>query len=433
MTRTLALASLLLVASPAGASAQCELQFEVAASSGMPVPASRVTRMADIGTCTFDVRLQPTEGACAVGQLTVRGLNAASAAWERIGVRPRARRARRRVLRAHVEGRHGPGSKARLALRCAPRPALPGCSDVLAESAYCYLGGGHRVRVVGLDTGLVCRASPDDLTDPLRALLSRSLAVFEGDAYTCAGSAGGGFVATPLDGGASRVVAGRCEAATTDGASLLVLPAPGFDAAPARETARQLGIRRRAAAGTSLTEIRAYAFPEAVPAGPYEVAFDLADIPPDSPCRGLHPEVMAAADGAVYLTGCRPDASGGCAPMPGVCVLGSAGGAFADSAGGAFVRLLELEDFAGRIQGMSALDGGRLVVLAASTTQLPPVGYDDPSVGALSRSPCVDCGGSGFGFEDAMHVFDTLTGARLDSLAIGTSAASGLSCETGGS
>jgi len=422
--------SLGLVAAPDDAAAQCGLRFEVAASSGAPVPARRVSRMADADACEFDVRLQPTDAACAAGPLVVRGLEAStgSAGWERQRIRPRGGRTRRRVLRARMAGSHGPAGKARLALRCAPRPALAGCENVLAESAYCYLGGGKRVRLAGLDSGQVCPSTNND-REP--ALASRDFAVFEGDAYTCAGSAAGGFVATPIGGGPSRVVAGPCEAATTDGESLLVLPAAGFDVPPSGKLARALGIRPRTELAGSTTEIRAYAFPEAVPAGQYEVAVDLADVPSDSPCAGIRPDVLAAADGVVYAAGCRPNPSGGCTPIDGVCVLGSAGGAFPSSAGGAFVRRLELEDFQGRIQGMSALDGGRLVVLAGGETGLPPIGYDGGGVGVASSPPCVDC--NRFGSPDVVHVFDVLTGARLDSVSIGTSGAVGLSCEAGGS
>jgi len=422
-------ASLLLFAAPEAAAAQCGLQFEVATPFGAPVPAKRVSRTADADVCEFDVRLQPTDATCPVGQLVVRGLQApsASAGWERQRIRPRGRRTRRRLLRARMAGSPGPAGKARLALRCAARPALAGCENVLAESAHCYLGGGERVRLAGLDSGRVCPRTGDDRAS---ALVSRDFAVFEGDAYTCAGSAAGGFVATPIDGGPARVVAGACEATTTDGESLFVLPALGFDTPPSRKLARVFGVRGRTQLAERTTEIRAYAFPEAVPAGQYEVAADLADIPADSPCAGIRPDVLAVANGAIYAAGCRPNGFGGCTPIEGICVLGSADGAFLGSAGGAFVRHLELEDFQGRIEGLSALDGGRLVVLAGSETGLPPVGYDGGGA-APASTPCRHCGG--MQGPDALHVFDVLTGARLDSVSIETSGATGISCEAGGS
>ncbi|MCW5893944.1 MAG: hypothetical protein KIT14_25855 [bacterium] len=399
--------ALLLPASPVRAGgADCACRFEVA-TGGSGVPLRRTTRTAVDGACTFDVRLRVAPGAgaaCDGARSTMRGLGRATTvdpwamSWERVTVRARTY-VRRTVLRARLRDAAGRRTRARLALRCAP--PLAGCEDVMAEPVYCVLGGRAQHRVASLDTGVVCR---DDGPATAAAGRAMSLALWHGDVYACSGgSPFGGFVATPLGAERRRRVAGPCAATGTDATSLLVLPRPGFDARPAQATARR-SVRDTPRA--SLRQIRAYDDPADVPDGPYRVVADLDTIPAGSPCGALLFDTVTGADGLVYATGCRPRWIGGCDPQPIVCVF--------DAGTGAALPSLTLQEFDGGVRGLSALDGGRLVVLTDDLTALPAIGYggDDTS----------------FGVHDTLHVFDVTDGARLDSQALTTFMAQGLAC-----
>src|SRR5262249_12943321 len=159
-----------------------------------------------------------------------------------------------------------------------------------------------RIRVVGLDSSTVC---PDDANQPKPELVSENLAVWNGVAYTCpGGSEGGAFVATPVDGGDSRIIAGPCTAVTPDGGSLYVVPTANFDTIP-----HTLRFPRVMSAGPDLPDlipIRAYDVPENIPARSSRVVLDPRTLPADSPCGGVAFEHLAAFDGVLYAAGCRP-------------------------------------------------------------------------------------------------------------------------------
>ena len=392
----------LLLAGPAHAAGACAGHFEVAGGGGTPVPAKRATKTAAGGACEFAVRLALGSAGSSCAATEIRGVaadavsGAATAGWQRVTLKQRARRVSRRLLRARIRGDAGRSTSARLRLRCEPTPAPDGCAPVLAESTYCFLGGGHRVRVVGLESGAVCRDSPKDLTDPEPALHTADLAVWNGEAYTC--SPDGAFVSVPVDGGKPRPVAGPCRAVTTDGEALLVLPDAGFDGSSSAGAS---------GADSDLSKIRAYDLPESVPGGPFRVVFDLSTIPPDSPCAGLTITVMTARDGIVHATGCRMDSAGICVPENLVCAF--------DTMTGTTRPPLTLEGFTGEIRGLSAMSAGRLAVLTNDRTPVPPVGYfpDQPLMAAAT---------------DTLHVFDGATGARLDSRPLESADALGLAC-----
>jgi hypothetical protein len=202
----------------------------------------------------------------------------------------------------------------------------------------------------------------------------------------------------PLEGGKPRRLAGPCSAVTTDGEALLVLPDAGFD-----EASPSVGSE----ADTDRSKIRAYDLPESVPGGPFRVAFDLGNIPTDSPCADLTITLMTARDGIVHATGCRTDSLGVCVPDNVICAF--------DTVTGMTLPPLVLDGFAGEIRGMSAISAGRLVVLTNDRTPVPPVGYvpDAPLTPAAT---------------DTLHVFDTATGARIDSRPLESTDALGLSC-----
>ncbi len=402
----------------------CRTHFEVAGATGAPIATTRATRTSDAGTCNFAVRLQSDSGDGCAAFAEVRGLDLGKgsvADWRHVTLRQRGRHVKSRKLRARVGG----GRAARLTLRCAPPPALDGCDDVLAESTYCFLGGGRRVRVVGLASGSVCRSSPEDTTDPASALQSSDLAVWNGDAYTC--SVAGAFVATPVDGGDSRRVAGPCLATTTDGDALLVRPAAsGFDPSE-KDAPAQMLVREDLA-------IRAYDVPESVPGGPFRVAFDLTTIPANSPCAGRSFDVITARDGIIYAAGCSADGAFGTCDVidDTICIF--------DTHTGTVLAPIQLDGFDGAIRGLSAIGGGRLVVLTNDQTPVPPTGYFPP--GSDGQSP-----GDGMprdvrrrrgkgipaaGGSDSVQIFDAATGARLDSRTIATTNALGLACVSRG-
>ena len=141
------------------------VSVEVAGANGTPLAVARATKAADAPAASqLRLRVADPEG-CTGTQAVIRGLAAGRVttgwgeAWERVTLRPRAHR---RVLRARLRGESGAAGRARLALRCRPRFALQGCDAMEAESVSCFLGGGARVRVVGLDTGAVCPESAGD-------------------------------------------------------------------------------------------------------------------------------------------------------------------------------------------------------------------------------------------------------------------------------
>jgi len=413
----------LLAPGSAGAGERCACRFEVSAASGTIRPVRRATRTAEKRTCTFDVRLRVASqdaGACDGASALLRGVGGAAMRvdpwampWERVTVRARKHGVRRRVLRARVQGTDGAVGRARLALRCEAEPVLAGCDDVLAESSYCYLGGGSRPRVVGLTSGMLCGGGDDE--PPLAALQKPSLAVWQGDAWTCGGgSPMGGFVAIPLEGGEPRRVAGPCAATATDGDALLVLPRAGFDdPLPARPAGAGpdpvvlVGPMPFPHDPPHERQIRAYDLRDDVPGGAYRVAFDLNAIPEGSPCGAMIFDAIAAQDGIVYAAGCRPTFFGNCAREPFICVF--------DTNTGAMRPRLFLEDFAGNIRGLATLPGGRLVVLTDDPTQLPPIGYVDPGVVGTVGT-------------DQLHLFDVSDGSRLDSKTLTTAGAQGLAC-----
>ena len=446
MKKPLSLAvGLLLLAPSTRAVASCRYGFEVVTPSGNARPAKRAAKMAQGGTCEFEVRLRtsaPEDDGCAVTRVAVRGLprrggvsgDGWTDGWQRVVLEPRRRKAARHVLRARMRMASGARARAHLALTCEPAPVLQGCGDVLTESTYCYIGGGDVVRVAGLDTGTVCRPEPQGEPVFSEGLFTTSLAVWHGEAYTCS-SVTGAFVATPLDGSRPRVLAGGCTATATDGEELLVLAAPDFPTAPPPGPrpvepphGRPIPVNARlltpeggglAPAGaidpgggpllpprmTPPSHIRAYAAPQAVPDGASRTVFDLSTIPAESPCAGLWLKAMTAHDGFVFAAGCRPG-DDGCTPAEELCVFDTRSGV---------VLPLVLEDFSGPILGMSAIGDGRLLVLTRSDgTALPPIGYgsDEPPPG----------GG------DLIHVFDTSTGARLDTRTIGSFFTTGLAC-----
>jgi hypothetical protein len=395
----------------AEAGSACQCRFEVAGGHGVPLAVRRATRSADGGACAFDVRLRvadPEE--CTGARAVVRGAAAGRTtttwgeSWERV-VMPRAGR---RVLRGRLRGETGGSGRARLTLRCRARTAIEGCEAVEGESTSCYLGGHRRIRVAGLDTGAVCPAGE---IEPRPELVSENLAVWNGRAYTCPGdSVSGAFVATPPAGGDSKRIAGPCAAVTTDGESLYVLPHPGFDAPGS--------VSGAFAAALPQVAIRAYDLPDAVPAGPYRVAFDPATIPADSVCSQLAFRHLAAQDGYIYAAGCRPSRFAGCAPAPVICVF--------DTRTGDVLPPLALEDFTGLIRGMSALPDGRLLILTDDQASLPPIGYA-PNGGEGQR-PAIDTRGLP---PLRIHAFDAVTGKRLDTRTIDTAFGTGLSCRVG--
>jgi len=416
----------------AAAGGGCQCRFEVAGASGAPVAIRRATRMADAGSCDFAVRLRVgMSGApeqCPDAHVTVRGMGVHAApagsgwdsGWQPIRMKAPGKHVKRRVLRARVHGKSAAVGKASLVLRCEPPPALPGCEDVLQESSYCFLGGGHQVRALGLDSGTVCRAGPDDSSAPLFSLASTSLAVWDGKAYTCVGnSVSGAFVVTPIDAGKPEALAGPCAAVATDGVTLFVLPDASFDSAtaafvqPTRRRPAPLApaTSRPSSQIVPVTQIRAYDLPEAIAAGVYRIAFDLSTVPADSPCAGIAIQTMAARDGILYASGCHP-AHGGCTPEPSICVF--------DTRSGTTMPPVLLDGFEGSVAGLSTLAGARLAVLSGEQSALPPVGY------FKTAAPAPQAGGA----SDQLHIFDAATGARLDSRAIGTTGARGLSCES---
>ena len=422
--RSLALAIVLgmtVLAARAEAGGACQCRLEVAGMDGAPLPVTRATKTAEDGSCTFDVRLRVADPErCTATGSVVHGVAAGRAtsgwgeSWERVMVEARARR----HLLARVRGAAGATGRTRLALRCRGQVAIEGCAAVDAESISCYLGGGSRIRVVGLDSGTVC---PDDADEQKPELVSENLAAWNGVAYTCPGSSlTGAFVATPVDGGDSRIVAGPCAAVTTDGKSLYVLPDANFDTPPAPGIG---ALHRRlhsvqtvidATGAPVQSPIRAYDLPEAIAAGSYRIVFDPATLPADSPCAGVAFTHLAAHDGVLYAAGCRPSRNGQCTPQAQICVY--------DTRTGSELPPLTLEDFSGAIRGMSSIDGGRLLVMTDDQTGVPPVGYV-PQAQTDSASPQPPPGPP-----DRVHIFDTATGARLDTRAIATSGATGISC-----
>jgi hypothetical protein len=403
---------LAVIAPRAEGGSACRCRFEVAGADGLPLAVTRATRTADGPACTFDVRLRVADpDRCTGAQSVVRGIPRERSAtgwgegWERVTLKPRPHR---HVLRARVRGESGPAGRARLALRCKGRVALEGCEAVEGESVSCFIGGGSRIRVVGLDSGTVC---PDDASQPKQELVSENLAVWNGVAYTCpGGSAGGGFVATPAEGGDSRIIAGPCTAVTTDGQSLYVLPAANFDTIP--HTLRFPHVATEETGRPDLVPIRAYDVPENIPARSSRVVLDPATLPADSPCTGVAFNHLAAFDGVLYAAGCRPS-DDGCTPQPQICVF--------DTRTGVVLPSLTLEDFSGPIRGMSAMDGGRLLVLTDDQSSVPPIGYVPAAPGLSGTSPEL-------GPPERIHIFDTATGARLDTRVVGTSGATGISC-----
>lgn len=410
-----------LAAANADAGDACRCHFEAMGPSRAPIVSKRLVKTADAGTCAFDVGLRATGGdpdTCGVTKVVVRGVPNGTLAsaegwtgWDRVTLRAR-RTAKRRVLRARMHMADGSVAKARMTLRCEPSPTLPGCEDVLAEPTSCFLGGGSRLRMVGLESASVCRNDGDTLA---LELMSRNLAVWHGDAYTCS-SAVGGFVATPLDGSEARIVAGLCAATATDGERLLVLPSVGFDQPPAAGTG---GIQHRGRGPTGEridpSIIRAYDAPDALRTGTYATAFDLDTIPEESPCAGLSFAVMTAHDGYVYAAGCRRSLDVGnlCTPDSQICVF--------DTRAGTVLPPITLEGFTGEIRGMSVVGDGRLVVLTSDQTALPPIGYEGTPIDGVPTSSIP---------QDRLHVFDVASGARLDTKVIATSFALGLACET---
>jgi len=418
--RTLALGILLgiVVIAPraeGGRGRACQCRFELAGADGAPLVVTRATRTAVGTSCRFDVRLRVADPErCPGAQSVVRGIPRERSAtgwgegWERVILRARPHR---HVLRARIRDGSRPAGHARLALLCKASVALQGCEAVEGESVSCFIGGGSRIRIVGLDSGTVC---PDDANQPKPELVSENLAVWNGVAYTCpGGSNGGAFVATPADGGDSRIVAGPCTAVTTDGQSLYVLPAANFDTIP-----HTLSFRRVLSEGPDqpdLIPIRAYDVPENIAARSSRVVLDPATLPAGSPCSGVAFEHLAAFDGVLYAAGCRPS-NGGCTPEPQICVF--------DTRNQIVLPALTLQDFSGPIRGMSAIEGGRLLVLTDDQTSLPPIGYVPAGPGPSGTS-------SDQGPPERIHIFDTATGARLDTRVIGTSGATGISCTAG--
>lgn len=398
--------ALALLAPQAEAGNACDCRFEVAGAGGAPLAVKRATRQPRGGSCEFGVRLRVADPErCTGTQAIVRGVAAGSArvtwgeAWERVSVPAGGKQARRRLLRARVRGETGDTGRARVALRCLPRLSFDGCAGILAESTYCFLGGGRDIRLLGLDSGTACEDAGEPVQAPMD--LGTNLAVWNGVAYSCrAGSATGSFVAKPVEDGEARTLAGPCAAVTSDGESLLVLPRDGFDDPPVQQ------------AQPHSTTIRAYDLPEVVPGGPYRVAFDLSTIPVESPCTGLAVQVMAARDGIIYASGCHPE-PGGCTPEPRICAF--------DTRTGTTLPPIELQEFSGPILGMSAIDGARLLVLSDDQTAVPPTGYvpsdGDAPPSLLRGAP-----------PDRVHVFDALTGARLDTRSLPTALSRGLSC-----
>lgn len=416
---SLLIAIALLAPRIADAAGACGCKFEVSAASGAIRPVSRATRTAEARSCTFDVRLRvaPEEsGACDGAAASLKGLGSTTTVdpwampWERVTIRAGKRGTRRRVLRARVQGSSGATGRARIALRCEAEPALAGCEAILTEPTYCFVGGGSRPRIVGLTSDAICG---DEGQPPVNVLMTRSLAVWQGEAWTCGGgSPMGGFVAMPLEGGDARRVGGPCAATGTDGDALLVLPRAGFD----DPLPTNVGVARRQfpfSVGMLPPPhdhvIRAYDLPDDVSAGVYRTVFDLDAIPEGSPCGALLFDTITGQDGIVYAAGCQHTIFGTCTPQPFVCVF--------DTNTGAVRPVLELEDFDGTILGLSAQPGGRLLVLTDDPTQLPPIGYDDGSGGTTVTIGI-----------DQLHAFDVTDGSRLDSTTLPTAGAQGLAC-----
>ena len=409
-----------LLAARAEAGGACRCRLEVAGVDGAPLAVTRATKTAEGGSCTFDVRLRVADpercaatGSVVHGIAGVRTTAGWGAAWEQVVVGARARR----HLRARVRGQAGVTGHTHLALRCRGQVAIDGCAAVEAESISCFLGGGSQIRVAGLDSGTVC---PDDAEHPKPELVSENLAVWNGVAYTCPGSSlTGAFVATPVDGGDSSVLAGPCAAVTTDGTSLYVLPDADFDTPPAAGTAALHRRLRSVQTVSSVTgafvqsPIRAYDVPEAITAGSYRIVFDPATLPADSPCAGVAFTHLAAHDGVLYASGCRPSGIDQCTPLAQICVY--------DTRTGSELPPLTLQDFTGAIRGMSSVDGGRLLVMTDDQTSVPPVGYVPQGQGGSSRQ-------QPSGPPDRIHIFDMATGDRLDTRELATAGATGISC-----
>jgi hypothetical protein len=274
------------------------------------------------------------------------------------------------------------------------------------------------LRVVGFDSGQVCQGPAPADDEQVMGVFGTNLAIWSGRAWTCLGSSlSGAFVSTPVAGGPDRLAAGPCRATATDGESLLVLPHPAFDLGPTLMSPGS-GARRRLLGASGFvesgpsdpTKVRAYDTAEAVPAGPYRDVFDLDDVPPDSACAGFVISTMTAYDGVIYASGGSMTAAGTVVPDPRVCVF--------DTRTGTVLPPLTLEGFTGEIRGMSAIGQGRLVVLSSDAVSLPDPGYL-PAEPSLSQALVAS---------DKLHVFDTATGARLDSRSIDTSLATGLAC-----
>jgi hypothetical protein len=400
-------------ATAVAAGQRCACRFEVATSPAGPRPMRRMTRVASDGACTFDVRLRvaPDAGsACDGAAVTMRRGGDAAAGdpwampWERVTVRARKRGVRRAVLRARVRGADGRIARTRLALRCAS--PIAGCDAITSEPLYCVLGGHELHPVASVDTGEVCGKTGDfNGSGP-------SLALWHGEVYTCSGSSPlGGFVATPLGRNDVRTVAGPCAATGTDGDALLVLPRAGFDGKPAA-TARTslLMLPLLVTPPPHLRQIRAYDAPGDVPNGPYRVVADLDTIPEGSPCGALVLDTVTGHAGRIYASGCRPRLDGTCVAQPTICVF--------DAQTGAALPSLTLQELTGRVKGLSAIAGGRLVALSDDPSELPPIGYGD------------DGSGSGGGGADRLFVFDVTDGARLDTQTLSTSGHEGLACIT---
>ncbi|HEV7732636.1 MAG TPA: hypothetical protein VGR62_10765 [Candidatus Binatia bacterium] len=398
----------------------CACRFEVSAASGAIRPVGRATQTAAARACTFDVRLRVAAqegGACDGASAALKGLGSPvtvdpwAMPWERVTIRAGKQGMRRRVLRARVQGSGGAVGRARIALRCDAEPLLDGCDAILAESTYCFVGGGSRPRAIGLTSDTLCG---EEGQPPVTVLMTRSLAVWQGEAWTCGGGSPlGGFVATPLEGGEDRRVAGPCAATGTDGEALLVLPRAGFDAPLATNVGRARG---QLPLGIGMlppphgNEIRAYDLPDDVPGGAYRTVFDLDAIPEGSPCGAIFFDTITGQDGIIYAAGCRQTIFGTCTPEPFVCVF--------DTNTGAVRPTLELDGFDGRILGLSAQPGGRLFVLTDDPTQLPPIGYVDGSGGGATITVGTN----------QIHAFDVSDGSRLDSTTIPTMGAQGLAC-----
>lgn len=429
MTRSPAilLLGMVMLGAPAHAArTACRCGFEVAAPDGAPLPLRRATKRAAAGQCEFAVRLRvaATDGSarCDGAQVTTRGLPAGAhadwdAGWQRITLAPRGRRAASRAIRARVRGIDA-GGRARLRLRCAEPAGLAGCEAQLAESVACYVGGDVQLRVVGLDSGRSCLSEVGTGGNGrMFTIDGPSLALWNDRLWTCQGSSAiGAFVSVSLGSGEEALVAGPCVATGTDGDSLLVLPHATFDGGPtvSRQRGRRFPVPFADDPEAPPTEIRAYDVPEAVPSGPSRTVFDLATIPPDSPCAGMVPSAMTGQGGILYVSGLRPTSAGLPELLSIICRF--------DTRSGATLEPLTLEGFTGTILGLSAIDQDRLLVLSDNGVALPPPGYLPEGQTFTSIGP--------FSAPPQIHMFDAATGARLDTQPTDFGQATGLACVT---